>query len=201
MRAAELPARRLRSGPLPELPRRRSWSSPASSTAGGAARRSSARSTFAGDRKGRLSVAADSWSSRSRQSWPPCERVRQMRFSGSQRAELWRGAQDRARGSRVGGRPPAVLAATAPSCPRCGGPLLYVLTLEGDVLGAAVARGRALSLLTCREYECRMQCHALVQPSGLGPRRSSFAPGRPEGTGMLPRPCSLRFHVRKSTSR
>ena len=74
---------------------------------------------------------------------------------------------DREYGSRVGGRPPAALAAAAPVCVRCGGPLLYVLTLGGDTLGPAVARGRALSLLTCRDYECRMQCHALVRPSAI----------------------------------
>ena len=74
---------------------------------------------------------------------------------------------DRPDGSRVGGRPPAVLAAAMPVCPRCGGPLLYVLTLGGDTLGVALAQGRAISLLTCRDYKCRMTSHALVEPSAI----------------------------------
>ena len=55
---------------------------------------------------------------------------------------------DQQDGSRVGGRPPAVLASSMPACPLCGGPLLYVLTLGGDTLGPEVARGRTISLST-----------------------------------------------------
>jgi hypothetical protein len=74
---------------------------------------------------------------------------------------------DQQDGSRVGGRPPAVLASAGPACPLCGGPLLYVLTLGGDLLGPDLARGRAISLLTCRSYDCRMTCHALKQPTAV----------------------------------
>jgi hypothetical protein len=56
---------------------------------------------------------------------------------------------DRATGSRVGGAPPEAISADDRRCARCGATLLYVLTLEGDVLGEAVARARAASLLAC----------------------------------------------------
>jgi hypothetical protein len=74
---------------------------------------------------------------------------------------------DSAAGSRIGGRPPAVVAAAPPTCPLCSGPLLYVLTLGADALGPEIAAGRELSLLVCRSYECRMQSHALVKLSAL----------------------------------
>jgi hypothetical protein len=54
-------------------------------------------------------------------------------------------------GSRVGGRPPDGLDLT---CPTCGGPAEYVLTLGPDVLGPTVD-DRVLSLLACASFECR----------------------------------------------
>ena len=47
----------------------------------------------------------------------------------------------------------------------CGGPLEYVLTLAGDTLGERVARGKAVSLLACRDIACRMNSHELVEKS------------------------------------
>ncbi|HYF64962.1 MAG TPA: hypothetical protein VD886_19210 [Herpetosiphonaceae bacterium] len=77
------------------------------------------------------------------------------------------GESDAATGSRVGGTPPSALAEERPACPRCAGPLEYVWTLAGDVLPAAVARGRALSLLCCRDLGCLMASHAPAEPSSL----------------------------------
>lgn len=74
-------------------------------------------------------------------------------------------AVDTETGSRVGGRPPAPLAAAPPRCPVCRGPLEYLLTLAGDTLGERVTRGMAVSLLTCRDLVCRMGSHALVEKS------------------------------------
>jgi hypothetical protein len=72
---------------------------------------------------------------------------------------------DTREGSRFGGQPPASLAAAPPRCPVCGGALQYVLTLAGDTLGEEIARGKAVSLLACREYACLMTSHALTEPS------------------------------------
>jgi len=68
-------------------------------------------------------------------------------------------------GSRVGGKPPAPLAATPPRCPVCSGPLRYVLTLAGDTLGEEIAHGKAVSLLACRDYDCLATSHKLTDPS------------------------------------
>jgi hypothetical protein len=54
-------------------------------------------------------------------------------------------------GSRVGGSPPAGVDLT---CPRCGGPAEYVLTLGPDVLGPTVD-DRVVSLLACADFGCR----------------------------------------------
>jgi hypothetical protein len=77
------------------------------------------------------------------------------------------GDDDAAGGSRVGGMPPAALNEERPFCPRCAGPLEYIWTLAGDVLPAAVADGRALSLLCCRDLGCLMMSHAPIEPSAL----------------------------------
>lgn len=77
------------------------------------------------------------------------------------------GPADAPVGSRVGGTPPAPLAAAPPECPACGGSTQYILTLAGDVLGEQVARGRAVSLLTCADVACRMKSHEIVEPSSL----------------------------------
>lgn len=74
---------------------------------------------------------------------------------------------DASTGSRVGGRPPASLAASPPRCPRCGGTLEYLLTLAGDVLGEAIAQGQVLSLLCCRDLLCRMISHMMIDVSSL----------------------------------
>lgn len=84
-------------------------------------------------------------------------------------------------GSRVGGRPPAPLAAAPPRCPVCAGALEYVLTLAGDTLGVAVAKGRAVSLLTCRDIACRMKSHSIVEPSSLVLAVHDDAPRAAEG--------------------
>jgi hypothetical protein len=77
------------------------------------------------------------------------------------------GGDDAPSGSRVGGAPPAALAEERPFCPRCAGPLEYIWTLAGDVLPAALAQGRALSLLCCRDLACLMMSHAPIEPSAL----------------------------------
>jgi hypothetical protein len=103
-------------------------------------------------------------------------------------------------GSRVGGRPPTPLSASPPRCPICGGPLLYVLTLAGDVLGEAVASGQSLSVLICRNTACRMKGHVVRSPSPIvipigedAPRASSpselDSPTEPRAlTGSPPEP-------------
>jgi hypothetical protein len=58
---------------------------------------------------------------------------------------------DSATGSRVGGRPPEGL---DPTCPTCGGPARYVLTLGPDVLGPTID-DRVVSLLACDDFGCR----------------------------------------------
>jgi len=73
--------------------------------------------------------------------------------------------EDSDHGSRIGGRPPAPLATTPPVCPVCGGALRYVLTLAADTLGDAIAGGRAVSLLACRDYGCLVTSHGLTRPS------------------------------------
>jgi hypothetical protein len=77
------------------------------------------------------------------------------------------GDDDLPAGSRVGGAPPAALAESRPFCPRCAGPLEYIWTLAGDVLPPALAQGRALSLLCCRDLACLMMSHAPIEPSAL----------------------------------
>jgi hypothetical protein len=59
-------------------------------------------------------------------------------------------------GSRVGGRPPASVVDLAPTCPRCGGGLEYVMTLSCQAFSAAESEGDAFSLLCCRDMACRM---------------------------------------------
>lgn len=72
---------------------------------------------------------------------------------------------DSATGSRVGGNPPAPIAAAPPRCPVCGGALEYVLTLAGDTLGERVAQGRAVSLLACRDIGCSIGTQRSVEKS------------------------------------
>lgn len=74
-------------------------------------------------------------------------------------------ATDSETGSRVGGRPPAPLVAAPPRCPVCGGPLEYVLTLAADTLGERVARGKAVSLLACRDLGCSLGTQRSVERS------------------------------------
>lgn len=74
-------------------------------------------------------------------------------------------ATDSATGSRVGGNPPAPVAAAPPRCPVCGGALEYVLTLAGDTLGERVARGKAVSLLACRDLGCSIGTQRSVEKS------------------------------------
>lgn len=65
----------------------------------------------------------------------------------------------------MGGRPPAPLAAAPPRCPVCNGALEYVLTLAGDTLGERVARGKAVSLLACRDLGCSLDTQRSVEKS------------------------------------
>lgn len=58
---------------------------------------------------------------------------------------------DTATGSRVGGRPPGNVELT---CPTCGGPSEYVLTLGPDVLGPTMD-DRVMTLLACEDFACR----------------------------------------------
>ncbi len=74
-------------------------------------------------------------------------------------------ATDTETGSRVGGRPPAPLAAAPPRCPVCSGALEYVLTLAGDTLGERIARGKAVSLLACRNLGCSIGTQRNVERS------------------------------------
>jgi hypothetical protein len=83
----------------------------------------------------------------------------------SHHREILVDAGDSTEGSRIGGRPPAILAAGSQRCPLCGGPMSYVLTLAGDLLGDEIADGKAVSLLACREYECLCKSHRLITPS------------------------------------
>lgn len=77
------------------------------------------------------------------------------------------GPEDAPTGSRVGGPPPVPLATAPPRCPRCGGPMLYMLTIAGDLLGERVARGRAVSMLCCRDFDCMWASHHVIEPSSL----------------------------------
>lgn len=77
------------------------------------------------------------------------------------------GSIDSLAGSRVGGAPPLSLAASQPTCPMCAGGVEYVLTLSGDVLTDTISRGRALSVLVCRDIMCRMKSFRPMQPSSL----------------------------------
>jgi hypothetical protein len=103
------------------------------------------------------------------------------------------GPKDAQTGSRIGGRAPQVLAADPPKCPSCGGPLQYLLTLAGDTLGEGVARGQAVSMLMCLDYDCRQNSHELAPGSSLvfrvhedSPRADAPTPldGKTEGRAL-----------------
>jgi hypothetical protein len=83
-------------------------------------------------------------------------------------------------GSRVGGRPPASVVDLAPTCPRCGGGLEYVMTLACQAFSAAESEGDAVSLLCCRDMACRMGSASINDPPSIvalchknGPRSSA----------------------------
>lgn len=86
-------------------------------------------------------------------------------FSRTHHREILAGTEDCDCGSRLGGKPPQVLADAPPRCPLCGGILLYVLTVASDLLGDEISNGKAVSLLACRDYGCRAKSHALIEPS------------------------------------
>jgi len=67
---------------------------------------------------------------------------------------------DTREGSRVAGAPPACFSGL-PGCPRCGEALDYLLTIEADLVGPEVARGRALSIFACADVDCRLDSAAL----------------------------------------
>lgn len=48
-----------------------------------------------------------------------------------------------------------------PRCPRCTGAPDYFLTIEADLVGEAIARGRALSVFTCAGVDCRLSATGL----------------------------------------
>ena len=77
------------------------------------------------------------------------------------------GPEDTNRGSRVGGRPPRSVSLAGPTCPRCRGAVRYQLTLNGEVLGDDVARGKALSMLTCRHFPCLQMSQWFVAPAPI----------------------------------
>jgi len=68
---------------------------------------------------------------------------------------------DATEGSRISGPIPACFE-HAPSCPRCGRALDYFLTIEADLVGPDVARGRALSLFACADVDCRFDSMGLA---------------------------------------
>jgi hypothetical protein len=69
--------------------------------------------------------------------------------------------------SRVGGRPPASVVDLAPTCPRCGGGLEYVMTLACHAFSAAESEGDAVSLLCCRDVACRMASASINDPPSI----------------------------------
>src|SRR5262245_24751275 len=71
------------------------------------------------------------------------------------------GDEDAREGSRIAGAAPACFTDGPPSCPRCGEPLDYFLTIEADLVGADVARGRALSIFACADAGCRLGSQGL----------------------------------------
>lgn len=70
-------------------------------------------------------------------------------------------------GSRVGGRPPASVADLAPTCPRCGGGLEYVMTLSCQAFSAAASEDDAFSLLCCCDMACRMASASINEPPSI----------------------------------
>ncbi len=95
------------------------------------------------------------------------------------------GDADAREGSRVVGSSPACFD-EAPRCPRCGRELDYFLTVEADLVGPDVAKGRALSLYACADVDCRLDALGLdVEPPSVvalthdpSPRAPGDKPGR-----------------------
>lgn len=81
--------------------------------------------------------------------------------------EILISSADANEGSRVGGRAPESVVAASPQCPRCGGPMAYLLTLAANVLGEAIAGGNMASLLYCRKFSCRNRSQRLTEGSAL----------------------------------
>lgn len=68
---------------------------------------------------------------------------------------------DAREGSRVAGAAPLCFTDAPPKCPRCERPLEYFLTLEADLVGPDVAKGRALSIFACADADCRLESRSL----------------------------------------
>lgn len=68
---------------------------------------------------------------------------------------------DALEGSRIAGQMPTCFE-RAPRCPRCDRALDYFLTIEADLVGPDVAKGRALSLFACADVDCRFASMGLA---------------------------------------
>lgn len=64
--------------------------------------------------------------------------------------------EDTREGSRIGGAAPVCFVDGPPKCPRCGRALDYFLTVEADLVGPDVAKGKALSVFACADVDCRL---------------------------------------------
>lgn len=88
------------------------------------------------------------------------EALRKLFIARSRYRPIVLAEEDGRSGSRIAGGAPAYFA-EAPRCPRCRGALDYFLTIEADLVGEAVAQGRALSIFTCAVVDCRLRSKGL----------------------------------------